>query len=153
MKSKVVFAAVGVLALFSVAGCSEKTEEAAETATQSAAQDTQRNVEGAGQAMENTAQNAGQAVENTAQGAANETQDAAAAVILTPKVKNAIIADAALNDPKNTINVDTENQIVYLKGTVASEQLKQRAQAVAQKVLTDSKSSATLENQLTVNKM
>lgn len=142
MKSKVVFAAVGVLALFSVAGCSEKTEEAAETATQSAAQDTARNVEGAGQA-----------VENTAQGAANETQDAAAAVILTPKVKNAIIADAALNDPKNTINVDTENQIVYLKGTVASEQLKQRAQEVAQKVLTDSKSSATLENQLTVNKM
>jgi len=179
MKQAALIAAIGCVFALPLAGCSEKTEEAAETAASSAAQDTQRNVQKAGEAVENTAEKAGEAVENTAEaagqtvkegaqvvergaehvgeavggavkGAAKEAQDAGQSAALTPKIKNALVADKSID--ASTIDVDTsgEKDTVVLKGTVRSQAEKQKAETVARKALQDANSSFKLRNDLTV---
>ena len=99
-------------------------------------------------------QNAGKAIETGAKEAADATKDAAkdasAALSLTPKVKNAIVADAQLNDPKNNIDVDSKDNVVHLKGHVTSSALKTKAGEIAQKVLNDANATDKLSNELVV---
>lgn len=170
MRSKTLFAVVGLLALFSVAGCSDKTEQAAETAVQGAAQDTAANVEKAGEATaeagREVAEGAEKAAEATAEGAkeagryaseavggaAKEVADAGQSMTLTPTVKNALVADKQIN--ASTIDVDTsgEADTVVIKGTVPSEAAKKRATEVATKALKDAGSNFKVKNELTVSK-
>jgi osmotically-inducible protein OsmY len=97
---------------------------------------------------------AGQAASDAAKraepGVRDAAKDATAAMVLTPKVKSAIAADAGLNDTRNTINVDSADNTVHLRGHVISEDLKKRAGDIAQKVLTDGNSTDKLNNELKV---
>ena len=106
-------------------------------------------------AKEDTAKNAS-AVDKAADNAAVATKDAAkdmsAAVSLTPKVKDAIVGDPTLNDPANHIDVDSKDNVVHLKGTVISNEMKKRAGEIAQKTLTDLHATDKLSNELVVQK-
>ncbi len=181
MKTRVLAAAVGTLFAFSVAGCTpearkdvgeaganvgqatEKSAEATGEVAQGAAKEAGENVEQAGEAVAGAAQNAGEAVAGAAQnageavggavqGAQQEATDAAQSAALTPKIKNALVADKQIN--ARTIDVDTsgEANTVILKGSVRSTAEKTRAATVAQKALTDAKSSFKLRNDLKVSK-
>lgn len=171
MNTKALFAAVGAMALFSVAGCSERTEEAAETTAQSAARDTQRNVEQTGQAAERTAErtgaaaertgenvgdaaertaeNAGQAVGDAARSASDATQDAAK-TLWTAKVKNALIADKQIGAASLNVETDTQQNTVTIVGTVPTQAQKTRATEIARKALAEMKAPAKVVNNVTV---
>jgi len=99
-------------------------------------------------------QNAGKAIETGAKEAERATKDAAkdtsAALALTPKVKNAIIADTQLNDPRNQIDVDSADNVVHLKGHVTSTALKAKAGEIAQRTLKDANATDKLSNELEV---
>jgi len=181
MKKTGLFAAAGFLAFVSLAGCTpearkdvgeagqnvgqatEKSAEATGEVVSGAAREADRNLERAGEAVENTAENAGEAVTEgarrageavggVAQNAGKEVQDAGQAMSLTPKVKNALVADKSVD--ASTIDVDTsgEKDTVILKGTVRSEAEKTRATQIAKKALTDAGSQFKLKNNLTVQK-
>jgi osmotically-inducible protein OsmY len=98
--------------------------------------------------------NAGKAIETGAVEAGKATQDAAkdtsAALSLTPKVKNAILMDAELKDPRNEIDVDSADNVVHLKGHVTSNEMKAKAGEIAQRVLKDAGATDKLSNELQV---
>lgn len=141
----------------------ENAGQAAEKTAENAGQAIEKGAEKAGQAVETGAERAGEAVGGAAQnaeeavgGVAREaregTQNAAAALVLTPKVKNALVADKSID--ASTINVDTksEKDTVVLRGSVRSEAEKKRASTIAQQALKDAKSPFKIKNQLTVAK-
>ena len=101
-------------------------------------------------AVGNAAENAGQAVANGASAAVNGVANAGSATVVTGAVKLAITANKELNDPKNTINVDTKDGKIVLRGNVATAALKKTAQTIAEKVKKDKGFSETIVNQLTV---
>ena len=179
MKTKAVWLAAGVLASWTLAGCTPEARQDVDaagdkmgSAAQKSAEGTAEAVDKAGDAVENSAEKAGaaveQGVENTGaaiergaehageavggavKGVAKETQDAAQAAVLTPKIKNALVADKSID--ASTINVDTsgEKDTVILKGTVRTAAEKARAEAITKKSLADSKSTFKVRNQLTV---
>src|SRR5215203_3491697 len=78
--------------------------------------------------MANSAQNAGDKMASTTQKAGDKIDDAA----LTTKVKTALMAEPGLRSLE--INVDTRDNVVTLNGTVDSQEKKQRAMQIAQKV-------------------
>jgi len=104
-------------------------------------------------AKEDTAQNT-QAVQKAADKAADATQQAAQntgeALGMTPKVKTAITSDSLLNDTRNTIDVDTANGVVHLKGHVVNNDMKKRATEVAEKAVKDANGTEKVSNELTV---
>jgi len=104
-------------------------------------------------AVESAADKAAVATKNAADNAAIATKTAAentADKINTPKVKDAIVADKTLNNPKNLINVNTDNHVVYLKGHVQTNGEKMLAGQIAEKTLKDAGSNDKVMNQLTV---
>jgi osmotically-inducible protein OsmY len=127
---------------FGIAGC----QNTAEGAKEDAAKDTT--------AVSTAAGNAADATKNAAVNAADATKDAAATagdkLSMTPKVKTAILANAKLNDPKNSINVDTGTGVVYLKGHVVSNDDKKLATDIAEKTIKDAGGTDKVMNQLTV---
>ena len=78
------------------------------------------------------------------------TTGAIAALAITPSVKHALITDTKLNDDNHIIDVDYRNSVVHLNGHVKSEDLRDRATAVAQRALDDLHVADRLENHLTV---
>jgi len=80
----------------------------------------------------------------------NTTANSGDAANLTPRVKSAIVADSKLNNPKNLINVDTKDGVVYLKGHVVSNDEKRLAGDIAAKTVKDAGSNDKVMNQLTV---
>jgi hypothetical protein len=58
-------------------------------------------------------------------------RDTTDALGITPAVKEAIIADAQLNDRRNHINVGTKDYVLHLTGHVYSRAVKARAGRVA----------------------
>jgi len=70
------------------------------------------------------------------------------ALVLTPKVKSALIADKQLDSTR--INVDTMKGAVVLRGSVRSAGEKQRAAQIAKKALGDEQSKYKLINHLKV---
>jgi osmotically-inducible protein OsmY len=95
---------------------------------------------------ENTAQGAKQASDRAMDTAGNLS----AAATLTPKIKLAIAADSQLNDPRNSINVDSTATLVSLDGFVATSSLKDLAGEIAMKALADAGAKQTFENNLVV---
>jgi len=104
--------------------------------------------------VENAAERAVDATKRAAQTAAEKTKEATAnsgdAMNLTPKVKSAIVADPKLNNPKNLIDVDTKDGIVYLKGHVLTNDEKRLAGDIAAKTVKEAGSNDKVMNQLTV---
>lgn len=97
--------------------------------------------------------------EKTAQGAENAGKDIneaggdiGAATMLTPKIKNAIIANAKLNDEKNLIDISSTEEMVTIDGHVTSEELKALAEEVVTTYLKDSNATQKVKNNLTIMK-
>ena len=94
------------------------------------------------------------AAEESAKEAGKDLSEAganvAAATELTPSVKAAMVGNPQLNDPKNSINVDSTSETVTLSGHVYSEEMKALAGKLAQQVLDEAKAKQTLKNELEV---
>ncbi|MCB8933348.1 MAG: BON domain-containing protein [Fimbriimonadaceae bacterium] len=95
-----------------------------------------------------------QDVEQGADRAAESTSEAArsavAATVLTPEIKGAIVANPLLNDPGNAINVESDETSVRLTGTVKTEEMKDTAGQIAQRILDEQHASQALSNELKV---
>jgi len=102
------------------------------------------------QAAEKTGEAVSQAGREVSKDVKEATGDIGAATTLTPDIKNAITADAQLNDPSNLINVDSTDEVVHLKGHVTSNELKKKAGEIAQRVLNERKATNKLSNELVV---
>jgi osmotically-inducible protein OsmY len=129
-------------ATFGVIGC----QNTAEGAKEDAAKDTAA----VGNAAEKTADATKDAADKAAMATKEGAENAGDALTMTPKVKNAIVSNATLNDPKNLINVDTKDGKVHLKGHVLSNDQKKLAGDIAAKTVKESGSSDTVLNELTV---
>lgn len=139
------FALCGLAALFggaTLTGCSNTAEGAAED-SKNAAATVEKGAERAGAAVEKAAVGAEKAVEGAA-------QDAAGALNITPKVKEAILADSELNNTANTIDVDSADGKVHLKGEVMSNEMKKKAEEIAKKVISDNGKTDMVSNELVV---
>lgn len=137
--------AMGLAALIGGAvlfGCSNTAEGMKE--------DTQDNAQKAAEATEKTGEAAAQGLQNAGSATADAAKDTSAALVLTPKVKNAIIADPQLNEPGNLINVESKDNVVHLVGYVKTEALKKRAGNIAEGVLRAGNSTDKLSNELEV---
>ena len=77
-------------------------------------------------------------------------QNVAGALQVTPLVKTAITADAELNDAKNSIDVDSKDGTVYLKGHVTNNTLKAKATRIAQERIKENNGTDKVMNQLIV---
>lgn len=78
--------------------------------------------------------------------------DIGAATMLTPKIKNAIIANAKLNEKKNLIDISSTEEMVTIDGHVTSEELKALAEEVVTTYLKDSGEKQKVKNNLTIMK-
>jgi len=113
-----------LLALFAAgtmmlaAGCDQRNASNTSTATPPTTADK----------MANSANKAGDKMATSTEKAGDKIDDAA----LTTKVKTALMAEPGLRSLE--INVDTRDNIVTLNGTVDSQEKKQRAMQIAQKV-------------------
>jgi len=112
MQCLALFAATTVLF---AAGCDQRNATTGSTATP-------------GTASTAPASTAGDKMANATHKAGDKIDDAA----LTTKVKTALMAEPGLRSLE--INVDTRDNIVTLNGTVDSQEKKQRAMQIAQKV-------------------
>lgn len=132
----------------------DKTGAAATNAANNAAAETAEagraaanTADKAGDAVANAADNAGDAVAKAADNAADAVTAAGAAATITPKVKTAIGANAALRG--TTIDVDTlaDKKTVALRGTVKTAAQKNVAAAVAKR---EAPADFKIDNQLKV---
>jgi len=89
------------------------------------------------------ARKAGQAIKSV-------PENAGAAVAVTPEIKIAILRDPVLNDPKNLINVQSEDHETHLTGHVLTERMKQRAEEDAQEVLAKRHPDYKIVNELAI---
>jgi osmotically-inducible protein OsmY len=89
----------------------------------------------------------GQSVGHQIKESARDTSDA---LIVTPNVKGAIIADKQLNNSHNLINVNTKDYIVHLKGHVYSKALRVRASSVAAHKLQEMHKPYKVSNELAI---
>lgn len=141
MGSAVLPLAGAVLAI-GLAGCGNTLNGA----KQDTANDTQKAAAAADQAAATTAA----AAHQVGTAVAKVPQDAAAATVVTPEVKTAIVRDPVLNDPSNLINVASSDNVTHLTGHVTTASMKQRATEDAQAVLSKRHSNYTISNELTV---
>lgn len=95
-------------------------------------------------------ENAAQEAQKMSKDANELGKDLSAATALTPKITLAFTADKELNDPKNSLNVDSNDEKVTLKGHVTSAMLKARAEELAAKVLKENNAHQKLENQIEI---
>lgn len=84
---------------------------------------------------------------------ASETMEEGGAAALTPRIKSAIVADSELNDEKNQIDVDTTEEKVELKGHVATQELRTKAEQIARDVMKDAEAKQELVNSLEVTQL
>lgn len=141
---KKLFALTGLVALFGAAltGCGNTADGV------------EKDADKVGAVVADGAAKAGNAVENATEGAVKATEgaakDAAGALAITPMVKEAIVADSALNNTANKIDVDTKDGVVYLKGHVTTTELKKKATQIAEARIKEAGKTDTVKNELTV---
>jgi osmotically-inducible protein OsmY len=127
---------------FGMIGCQNTAEGAKEDAVKN------------GAVIANAADKAVDSTKNATDNAANATKAAASSagdvLSLTPKVKLAISLNSTLRDPKNLINVNTTDKIVFLEGHVISNDEKRLAGDIATKTVKEAGSNDVVMNQLTV---
>lgn len=131
--------------LLGAAGCSNTTEGAKKDMEIGSEKASERMKEGMDSAS-NMAKDAG----NTAKDVAADVE---ASTVLTTRIKTAITADKELNDTKNMVDVDSDKETVTLKGHVATDELKAKAEKVAKAEMEKVKATQTLKNDLLVQKM
>lgn len=138
-----------VLSGLYVCGCANTAEGMAEDAKNNS-KAAQEGAQEAGKAAAGAASEAGKAVANGANELGKAASDAGNAAKLTPTIKSALIADSMLNDPANEIDVDVDTETVNLKGHVKDQKTKDRAEEITKKVLTDTKSTNKIKNDLEI---
>lgn len=144
MTLRIVLGAVVLFAGMSLFGCSH-TEAGLEQDARQNAPVVQKAADNAEAAAKRAAMN----VEDASKKAAKSSDEA---LEVTPKVKMAIISDKELNNSRNTVNVDTEDNVVHLRGTVYSQHLKNKAGKIANETLAQMNSSDRVSNELKVSK-
>jgi osmotically-inducible protein OsmY len=142
---KLIYLPIVVCLLFGAVGCSNTTEGAKKDIEQGSENASERMKEGMDSAS-NMAKEAGNSAKELG-------ADVEAATVLTTRVKTAITADKELNDSKNMIDVDSNKETVTLKGHVATNELKAKAEKVAKEEMAKVKATQTLKNDLLVQKM
>ena len=121
-------------ALFA-AGCDQRNATTGSAGTPSSTASTAKSGTGSTVANDTTPSSTSSTAATTGDKMANSTQKAGDKVddaALTTKVKTALMAEPGLRSLE--INVDTRDNIVTLNGTVDSQEKKQRAMQIAQKV-------------------
>jgi osmotically-inducible protein OsmY len=121
-----VWIAAVVLALGCASGCKEKP-------------DVEQEAEKASSKANEALDTVGEAVDS-----------AAAATTLTPRLKTAITADPDLNDPKNHINIDSNDERVTIDGHVETAALKARAEKIVREEMRKANATQTVVNNLHV---
>ncbi len=134
---------VGAVLAVGLAGCGNTLSGA----KQDAATDTQKVSTAADQAAAKTTA----AAHKVGAAVAKVPEDAAAATVVTPEVKTAIVRDPVLNDPRNVVNVASADNVTHLTGHVVNASMKQRATEDAQAVLSKRHSNFTVSNELQVS--
>ena len=130
----IVLAAISIGAI----GCNSTVEGVKE--------DTNGAVNQAGEQKNDLQEKSGEVANDVKEG----TKDLAAAAVLTPAIKGAIVGSPILNDPGNKINVDSDDEEVRLEGVAQSEAMKKEAEKIATEVMKDNKAHQTLKNNLKV---
>lgn len=123
----------GILALAGCQNRAERAENPDQPPGAPAATETRRETGEAGR-------DAGQAVEGAVEGVAQAGENA----VLTAKVKNALII--ARDMDTSNLNVDSQDGVVTLKGSVPTTAMKQRAERLARQV----EGVQSVRNELTV---
>jgi osmotically-inducible protein OsmY len=77
-------------------------------------------------------------------------KDIGAAMLLTPNLKAAIVANSELNDGGNHINVDSDEHTVTLRGHVKSLALKNLAEDIVMRTLQERGARQSLTNELII---
>jgi osmotically-inducible protein OsmY len=80
----------------------------------------------------------------------HDAHNVTAALTVTPKIKTAFYKDKILNDSRNTIHVDTANNMVHLTGTVYSANVRLHATNIAATTLKQMNATEKIKNDLTV---
>jgi|GEM_PF-2253057 len=149
MHKKILISALAsVMAIMGLAGCSQEAREkydaagdriesGAKATADAAATDAAKT----GDAIEKGAEQAGEAVEDAGQKVAGEVDESQT----TLAVKNALLSAKDLETMD--LNVDTQNKTVFLRGSVADESQKSRAESIAKGIVAK---DYTVKNELTV---
>lgn len=106
-----------------------------------------QDVKEAGKTAATVAAGAGKEIKEAAKGAGKELHES---TVVSPTVLGAIAQDPQLSAEGNKIDVKTENGFVYLRGTVKSQALKERASEVAKRDMARIEAKETLKNELQV---
>lgn len=77
-------------------------------------------------------------------------RDTTDALNITPRVKNAIIADSQLNDKRNHINVGTKDYVLHLTGHVYNRTMRSRATTIAARKLSAMHKNYRVSNELSI---
>lgn len=118
-----------VVASFAVGGCQPKPET--EAKAEDASMKAREAMEGVGKAVDT----------------------AAAATVLTPRLKSAITANKELNDPRNLINVDSNDTTVTLDGWVHAGILRTKAEEIVKAELSKAGAKQKIVNNLEVRQV
>ena len=116
-----------------IAGTTDNTTTAMGNAMSNGADAVSNGMDNAGNAMANGANTAADATSNAVTNTGNALSNLADAATMTPKVKTALGANAALKG--SNINVDTlgSKDTIALRGTVTSMAQKSLAESIAKK--------------------
>ncbi len=132
----------GAIMITLASGCANKDNDLVPDATENvvgAAANTTENVADA--AVDTTTNMAdaavpdttGNVIENSVEAGASNIEALGDAATMTPKIKTALVAEAALNGSDINVNTMGEKNSIELAGTVTSEAQKTMAEAVAKK--------------------
>lgn len=102
------------------------------------------------EAAEKMGEKTAQAARDSNQSAGKMGRNVVAALEMTPRVKTALTADPDLNDAKNHIDVDSQDGVVHLKGSVSTSAQRTKAGAIAAKAIKDGGGTDKVSNELTV---
>lgn len=86
-------------------------------------------------------------------GVGKAVDTATAATVLTPRLKSAITADKELNDPRNLINVDSNDTAVTLDGHVSSGLLRTKAEEIVKAEMSKAGANQRVINNLEVKQV
>lgn len=96
------------------------------------------------------AEDASMKAKGAMEGLGKAVDTATAATVLTPRLKSAITADKDLNDPRNLINVDSNDTTVTLDGHVYSGILRTKAEEIVRAEMSKAGAKQKIVNNLDV---
>lgn len=142
-------ALLGVSAI-ALIGC-QNTAEGVKEDTQKNGQAMQSAADNAADRAKEAAHNTADATKDAAKSAGDAAKDAGDALNVIPKVHTAILNNTSLSDTRNHISVDRKDDAIYLRGHVATAELKKTAGDLAAKTIKEAQSKDRVVNELKVD--